>query len=338
MIDAMRFISYYKQYRASCEAFRKCSYGDRNRRNKFRVICNKNRYAHKQGLLSTVFGLLPHMIVAREYGYIPMVDLCRNSRPQILLQELELAKKENAWEYYFTQPNRTISLDEVRQSRYVEEQVKDFNYNPYYYLGDRVPNDIAQIQFLRKALCQNIHLQMDIKRRVISEKQRLFSKSDKILGIGIRAGYRAGIMNNMSIFNKHPIVGSCTDYIKDIEKKLKEWNYDSFFLTIDDRSYLEEIKKYFGQNCIYMERPRIHYFQDALKDIPGSFDGSGMIEFDGLTARKRNEDYLVELYLLAQCDSLCASRGTGHNFAYLLNNGKYYRVNFWDLGEFQYGK
>lgn len=338
MIDFKNIISEQKQYRISCAAFRKCSYGDRNKGYKFRVLCNKDRQANKQGLLSTVFGVLPYMIEARRFGYIPAIDLCRNSRRQGLLQEKELAKKENAWEYYFTQPNRKISLEEVRQSRYVEEQVKSYGANSYYYIGDSVPKDMAQIQYLRESVRQNIHLQRDIKHRVIKEKQRLFSKSDKILGVGIRAEYRAGIMNNRRIFNRHPFVGSCKDYIRDIEKKLKAWNYDSFFLTIDDRSYLEAIKKYFGESCIYMERPRMHYFQDALNDIPRPMDGSALMEFEGLTVRNRNEDYLVELYLLAQCDSLCASRGTGHNFAYLLNNDKYNHVEFWDLGEFQYGK
>ena len=54
--------------------------------------------------------------------------------------------------------------------------------------------------------------------------------------------------------------------------------------------------------------------------------------------RQQNEEYLVGLYLLAQCDSLYASRGTGHNFAYLLNHNKFSHVEFVESEEFHYEK
>ncbi len=336
MTDLEQFIRNEIGYWSRRDAFRQERYGDKNKYRKFRVLCNKDRWATAQGLLSTVFLLLPNMIEARQHGYIPMVDLCKNSRCQPLLQERYLAKKENAWEYYFTQPDTKITLEEVRQSKYVEEQIKQCG-NGYYYIGDECPQSAAQIRLLGKAVHQNIHLQPEIRKKIKYNKRILFPQADKILGVGIRTGYRAGIAKNMSLFNGHPIVGSCMDYIKSIEKKLMEWNYDYFFLAIDDRRTLEEIKNYFGKSCIYLERPRARYFKDALLDIP--YDNNEVnTELAGVPVRTKNEDYLVELYLLAQCNGLYASRGTGHNFAYLLNNGKYSHVEFEDLGEFQYAR
>ena len=337
MTDIKGFILNELGYRSRREAFRKCSYGDKNEHKKFRVLCNKDKSASRQGLLSTVSFLLPNMIEARRYGYIPVVDLCRNARCQPLLQEPYLAKKENAWEYYFTQPNREISLDEVRESKCVEEQIK-FCFNENYYMGDECFRSDIKIRLLGKAIRQNIHLQPKIRNRIVREKGMLFPQAGKILGVGIRAGYRAGIVRNMSLFDKHPIVGSCSDYIRNIEKRLSEWKYDSFFLAIDDRKYLEEIRRYFGEKCIYLERPRAHYFQDAMLDIPCIDRDEIRTEIDSASLRKRNEDYLVELYLLSQCDGLYVSRGTGHNFAYLLNHGRYAQAEFMDLGEFEYAK
>lgn len=335
--DIRELILAEKDYRIRCQAFKKCSYGDENRYKKFRVLCNKARLAHKQGLLSTVCEVLPNMIEARSHGYIPVVDLRKNSRRQCLLQDPQLAKQENAWEYYFTQPDKDIIMDEVYRSRRVEVQINCCR-NLNYYMGDAVIQSSPKTQILRQGIYQNIHLQPKIEKKVLHEKRRLFSAQDKVLGVGIRAGYRWGIISSNKTFNGHPLVGSCTDYIKDIEKKLSEWDYDSFFLAVDDRQYLEEIKKYFGKTCIYFERPRIHYFEDALNDVLRSEEDDGLTEFEKLSPRDRNEDYLVELYLLAQCDGLYASRGTGHNFAYLLNNGRYSHVEFKDLGEFQYEK
>lgn len=337
MMDIQQFISYERQYRERCKSFKKYSYGEANKGKKFRVLCNKNRQADKHGLISTVLVMLPNMIEARKHGYIPVVDLKRNSRSQLAIQERCLAKKENAWEYYFTQPDKNISLEEVRQSRFVEEQVKDCRVDDYY-MSDECPVGNKKAEYLSKAIRQNIHLQTEIKKKVLVAKENLFLQTGKVLGVGIRAEYRFGILSNISHFNGHPLVGSCVDCIRAIEEKLKEWHYDSFFLMIDDRQYLEAIKKYFGENCIYLKRPRIHCFADAMRDIPQPLDMDRLSEFEGLTVRNRNEDYLVELYLLAQCDSLYASRGTGHNFSYLLNNGKYRHTEFGNLGEFQYKK
>lgn len=334
--EITEFILREKRYWSRGRAFKKYSYGEKNGDKRFRVLCNKNPWASAHGLLSTVSILLPNIVEARQNGYIPVIDLCRNDTIQPLLQEQETVKVENAWEYYFTQPNKEISLDEVRQSKYVEEQKKDCM-NLEYYIGDKFLQNDARTQYLFEIISQNIHLQPSIASRVEREKMRLFPQDSKVMGVGIRAGYRAGIKKNLSWLNGHPNVESCADYIKDIEKKLKEWSYDLFFLTIDDRQYFEEIKKYFGKSCIYFERPRIHYFQDAFMDIPQEIDEKiRAIEFEGVSIKQRNVDYLVELYLLAQCDSLYASRGTGHNFAYLFNNGRYTRTEFLDLGAFEY--
>lgn len=336
-MDGIEYIQGEVDYRKRCSiAFKKHSYGNGNRNKRFRVLCNRNRRADKQGLLSTIFVLLPDIIEARNHGYTPVIDLCKNTRCQVFLQEKKLAKKENAWEYYFTQPDREITLNDVHQSRYVEEQIKNVC-NPKYYIGDKFLQWNNEVQFLSLAIRRNIHLQQRIRYRIIHEKNKLFPKNNRILGVGIRAGYRSGILRNASLYNAHPEVGSCREYIENIEKRLVKWNYNSFFLHIDDREYLEKIKEYFGNSCIYLERPRFHFFQDALQDVCDEPDNF-FVELKNYSVRQRNEDYLVELYLLAQCDSLYASRGTGHNFSYLLNNQKYCHAEIVDLGEFHYKK
>lgn len=337
MTDLKWYILNEAGYWSRRKAFRKCSYGDKNAHKKYRVLCNKDKFASAQGLLSTVAGILPNIIEARLHGYIPVIDLCKNSRCQPMLQERYLAKKENAWEYYFTQPDKGITLEEVRKSKYVEVQIKS-GANLNYYIGDKRLQPDIRTRLLSNAVCKNIHLQPEIRSRVLREKNLLFSQTDRVLGVGIRAGYRAGILRNLEMFNGHPFVGSCTDCIGEIEKRLKKWKYDSFFLAIDDREYLEEIKKYFGKDCIYLERPRVHYFQSAMQDMAQLSDDKKMVEFENISIRKKNEDYLIELYLLSQCESLYASRGTGHNFSYLLNAGRYSHVEFENLGEFQYAK
>lgn len=328
------------EYRKKCsEAFCKCTYGDKNKNIRFRILNNLSPSRRAQGLISTVAEVLPSIMDARKQGYIPVVDLGWNRGFQSLMQERESwLKRENAWEYYFTQPEKWISLQEVRESKYVEKQIKwyrdcnRFDFNQFYNQNDK------RWQSVSYALRKNIHLQKDIKDRVKREKQKLFPKETKILGVGIRASYRRGILQNEALFHRHALVGSCEDYIRNIEKRLSDWKYDAFFLAVDDRGYLEEIKKYFGASCICLDRARTHCFKNARLDIPYLATDSNniRIEFEDISIREQNEDYLTELYLLAQCDSLYASRGTGHTFAYLMNGGKYTHVEFEDLGSFDY--
>ncbi len=333
LIEAACYVKEEIEYRKMCsQAFRKCTYGDKNRHRKFRILSSQSIASRAQGLMSMVLDIiLPEMIDAREQGYIPVVDLYKSNRNYPLIQDKEFWKRENAWEYYFTQPEKGISLEEVWKSRYVERQVT--RYKSRYGVGDSLLQWDAKLKYISAALHQNIHLQKNIAERVRNEKQKLFPLTDKVLGVGIRAGYRRGIILNQSLYGGHPLVGSCTDYIKDIEKTLSKWRYDSFFLTVDDSEYLKEIKNYFGNNCICLERARKHYFKDAISDIP--YLDNEYKTNESVSVRSINEDYLVDLYLLAQCDSLYASRGTGNNFAYLVNGGKFTHVKFNDLGQFQ---
>lgn len=340
-MDVVESIKREVQYRKRrSDAFCKCTYGDKNRDGKFRILRNLSPSSLAQGLISTIAEVLPCMMDARKQGYIPVVELGRNRHYQPMLQDREAwLRRENAWEYYFTQPEKRVSLEEVRESKYVERQIKwyrdddRFSFNNFYDQSDR------RWQSVSHALRQNIHLQEAIKDRVRSEKRKLFPYNTKILGVGIRAGYRRGILVNNPLYHRHAIVGTCEEYIRNIEKKLSEWKYDVFFLEVDDREYLEEIKRYFGASCICLDRSRGHYFKNALLDIPYSDgDPDREIEWREISIRKRNEDYLVELYLLALCDSLYASRGTGQTFVYLLNGGKYTHVEIDDLGSFNYKK
>ncbi len=337
LADMVCFVKEEMEYRKMCsQAFKKCTYGSENKHKKFRILSNQASGSRTKGLISTVFCIiLPEIIDAREQGYIPVVDFYKNNRVYPALQDREFWRKENAWEYYFTQPEKGVSLEEVWHSKYVEKQVRP--YISRYRVLNSFPEWDSKMQYIRAALNQNIHLQKDIAQRVKAEKRKLFPQTNKVLGVGIRAGYRRGTLLGYPLYDKHPIVGSCKEYINSIEKKLTEWNYDSFFLAVDDRGYLEEIKKYFGSSCIHLERPRSHPFKNALLDIP-NLDGDEdiLIELKDISMRKRNEDYLVELYLLAQCDSLYATNGSGHIFSYLVNNGKYAKVEYDELGLFHY--
>lgn len=70
-------------------------------------------------------------------------------------------------------------------------------------------------------------------------------------------------MKNKELYNNHPKIAPCEKYIEIVEQKMKEWGgYDSIFLAIDDREYLEKFKRHFGEKCLWVNRRLKHFFKD----------------------------------------------------------------------------
>ena len=140
------------------------------------------------------------------------------------------------------------------------------------------------------------------------------------MGVSIRAGYRFAKLINDSIIKGHPIIGSCEYYITKIEELMDKWNYDIFFLACEDREYVSKIESYFGNRCCHMDRKYIHFFEN---DNPVESLEDRMVEFQNSTVKERNIEYIVETYLLSMCESAFLTLGSGSQFAYILNGGKY---------------
>lgn len=58
-------------------------------------------------------------------------------------------------------------------------------------------------------------------------------------------------------------------------------------------------------------------------------------ELKDITVRERNEEYIIETYLLAQCCSCYSCHGGGATFAYFLNGGLYEHAEFYNAGKYE---
>ena len=58
-------------------------------------------------------------------------------------------------------------------------------------------------------------------------------------------------------------------------------------------------------------------------------------EFVGSSIRETTEEYLIEIFLLAQCDSLYSTGGGGSEFAYFINGGQYKHVELYAGGVYE---
>lgn len=290
------------------------SYGKLNKNKKFYVI----KYSRPEcGIFSMILHLIPQMEYAFRKRYVPIIDCRETYLPMI--QDKENEGKENAWEYYFEQPRGNYPLDEVYQSKhviYVRKKSwgikRSLSYNDFP-LSDQDLHYWSDV--FNKCLKPNAVL-----RKRIEDEKALFPEDGRILGISIRSEYRWGGLLKYPLYYQHPKVPDCNTFIKKITKVMDEWEYDSIFLTCDDREYSDRIAKHFGDKCIRMNRPLPRFFEN---DLPIASPNDRWYEFREYTTQKKTEDYIVETYLLAQCESLYTCIGTGAQFAYVINGGKY---------------
>lgn len=299
-------------------------YGDKNKDKTFFVIsCNTK----EMGLYSAVLYVLPFIDYAVKKKYIPIIDFKRAYLPN--LQDKDKIGIENPWEYYYEQPVKPYTLEEVYQSENVIIKVDEAYGFRKPDWNSMFPTDEKELKYWNRMIKSYIRLNSELENAVESEREKIFKANDKILGVGIRAGLRAGSMRNEALYNDHPKQPTCEELMDIAEGKMKEWNCDAMFLSCDDREYLNKFIARFGNRCCYTDRKRVHFFKN---DSPVLEIAELNSEYVESTVLEKTKEYIVEVYLLAQCNCLYSCIGGGAEFAYFLNGGQYEHLEVYDKG------
>lgn len=302
-------------------------FGDKNRDKTFFVIACDSKY---MGLYSMIFYMLPFIEYAHKKKYIPMIDLQESNMP--LIQDEDRFGLENPWEYYYEQPGKGYTMEEVYQSRNViimkdgAFRIKMPDWNSMFPTTD---DELKRWNHIIKAY---IRLNTELEERVAKERERIFKPGQKVMGVGIRAGLRAGMMRNVALYNGHPVQPTCEELIDIVADRVKEWKCDAIFLSCDDREYLDKFISYFGEICYYIERKLKHLFKDGDLVTDAA---ERLVELEGTTIRSRTEEYMTEVYILAECDCLYSGVGGGSEFSYFVNGGRYTHIEVYDKGLYQ---
>lgn len=321
---------YYKMRTKIFEEIRKyrpIHYGDNNRSKIFFRISFE---PSNLGVFSLIFEIMiPYIRFALRHGWIPVIDLKGMYIP--LIQNEDKKDVENSWEYYFEQPIKEFTLEDVYHSKNVLEAKWWFRKVKEPEWATLFPCDKKKLRYWHGFIKSYIRLNDDIEERVAIEKKKIFKQGQKVLGVGIRAGLRSGAMRNKELFNGHPKQPTCEEMMELVKHKMQEWNCSCIFLAIDDREYFNKFINKFGDRCCYLNRRLAHYFEN---DIPADIMDI-LVEYEGISTRERTEEYIIETYLLAQCNSLYSCHGGGATFAYFLNGGEYEHVEVYDAGIYE---
>lgn len=303
--------------------------GDKNKKETFYVI--RTDSTQRWGIATTCSMVLNGIKYAVDRGWIPVIDY--QNYFLVGIQDEGNRGKENAWEYYFEQPDPRYSLEEVYRSRNVI--LGPVRGQPHGSLSWNDIKDVLDDRYIPYFDCAAKYLRMkpEIIKRAEEMRQTLFGRAvgEKILGVGMRAGLYWGTVLKSSDYNGHPGGLSIDEYIEMAHKYMGEFDCGYIFVSCDDRYYLERMKQEFGEKCLYMSgRTLAHFFDEEGKPIREEKDRA--VEFAAQGERERTTDYLIEIYLLSICDSLFRVQGGGSLLACLLNNRKYEHYYLADRG------
>ena len=285
-------------------------YGFKNKEKTFYVICP---YGSTQGLMSIHNYVLWKIRYAIEKGYIPVVDYKNFSNAYL---ESDLVGKVNAWEYYFCQPTQ-YGLEDIKHSRNV---IICDKYLPAGYSGMEDESEILQFHEIINTYCK---LNDKTEQKVKEVTDTLFPKNKKILGVLGRGTDYTSLQPS-----KHAKVPDIELLVKTVEEKMEQWGgYDYIFLATEDREIYDTLKSRFGDKLLAYDVPR---FESDTKDKKLAELG-----FERENDRYlRGEEYLITIYLLAQCDSIITPVVGGGLAAVRINGGKYTHQFVFHLGEY----
>lgn len=307
----------YQKLRVFCinkRAMQRKSYGELNKDKTFYVI--RTDSTQQWGVFTTCSMVLNNLKYASEHGWIPVVDY--KNYFLVGLQEKERFGIDNAWEYYFEPCDIRYSLEEVYKSKHVilgpewGQPAASLSWNSI-----NQTEEIEDIFF--KLVKEYIRIKPELMERAGKKMRELFPVGEKVLGVGIRAGLKWGELAARDIYRNHPKGPDIDEYIAETRKLMTEFHCGYVFVSCDDRYYLERMKEEFGEKCLYVDRCLPHFFDDN-KPMPAENLNQ---EREGVPLIKRNEDYIIEIYILSRCDSLYAAKGGGAQAAILFNNKKY---------------
>lgn len=301
-----------KLYQTYLYAEHRRIYGLRNRDKTFYIICPSTA---TQGLMSIHNYVLWKIRFAIERGYIPVVDY-KNYANMYL--ESNLLGKVNAWEYYFKQP-MGYRVEDIKGSRNVIICDKLLP------VGYRGIDDEEEVLLFHNIINKYCVLNDKMKKKVLEAKTALFPDEswEGVMGVVARGTDYTSLQPH-----KHAIVPDIDTLIETIEEKLVLWEEKYIFLATEDQEIYDALKERFGDILFTYEAPRFPHNTGTKK--------LAEMRNERVNDRYlRGEEYLITIYLLAQCDSIITPVVGGGLAAVRINGVKYKHKYIFNLGEYE---
>lgn len=287
------------------------SFGENNKDKIFYLICPD---ADGVGLFSYFTIFTGHIRYARKKGYIPVIDMMnyRNT----YLDEKSIGK-ENAWEYYFKQPDK-YSLSEVYESKNVIKSSGAPIVWPDASTGFCFNKKIRN--YWKKIVRENIFITDEILNEANDKWNSLFNENDRVLGVNCRGTDYIALRPKW-----HPKQPEPQKVIAKVKEVMSEQKCTKIFLATEDKDIYKMFKEKFGE--IVVDNDVYRYDYDGKSYI-------AMMKSDREDDKKlRGKEYLITTLLLSKCNCFIGGRNGGAVGALLFADNYEYEY-IWNLGRY----
>lgn len=295
-----KFFHPFREKRISC--------GNLNSDITFYVIRN---LTEKQGILNNWIEVVRKIEYANQKGYVPIVDFLHYPREIVMSEEKN--REINAWDYYFEQPQKEYSLEEVYKSKNV---ILSFGMDVY--------DQIGWPTYLDDKACEKYHeyykryagFNERMQNYLEQEEEKYIPNNKKILGVSMRRELEYGNLMKDPFYTEniqHQPQTSLEDTETKIQKYMREFSCDCFLFVCDDEETCEYIKKKYKDTVIVYDRPRNKFF----------IDGKPNNKLNEIDTETRTLGYLTETYLLSKCNSMIGINTSSVTMACIINGNSF---------------
>jgi hypothetical protein len=258
-------------------------------------------------------------MTAIENGYIPVIDM-ENYKTNYS-EEQPIEETKNAWEYYFNQPTVYTLKDAYTARNVILSNMNitnkiDGSFSYY--------NDANIISLYHENITKYMRFNDKVIQTFECQRKLLFSNRKNILGVQFR-----GTDYNIPRFSGgHKTMPSINVFIQKTKELFEMWNMEYIYFTSEDENVLNEFKKIFKNKLVFYQHPRVSDYNG--KDYITTVQFEKGREFDKYF---RGLEYIVDVLLLSECDSIICPIVNGSIAAMELKNTKYINSYFFDLGK-----
>lgn len=288
------------------------SWGTENPDKTFYVI-RRHPNEEKAGLFSWIQVILGHLEYSMKKGWIPVVDMMNTANPFLEKDEVGLI---NAWEFFFEQPGGYTLSDIKKSKKVILSQYSPIPYGPFVHSilkKDRREkyNSLYKRYFV---------LKRSIQEQVTEYKEHYFSKSGNVLGVLCRG------TDYWTLKPKgHRIQPDIEQIVEKLRVTLNNSKYKQIYLCTEDQSIYDTLMHEFGDKIITFKQDFVEYKDGYLSDA---------LRNDSKTLRAQAIEYLIQMLLLAETDTLIAGMTSG-TLGVLIFNIKFDNEFIWDLGYYK---
>jgi hypothetical protein len=306
-------INFYRDYIKNFQyRERKKSYGKLFPKKTFYII---RREPPGDGLFSNFHYVLGHIIYAIGGGYIPVVDM--KNYLTYYNENAPINGSLNAWEYYFKQPTE-YTLEEAYQSKHVILSQE-------LYQNDKVPmlfsyyNDTDKITYYHQIISKYLKFNDITIEAARKKRELLFSDKKNILGVMSRG-------TDYRFASGHNTVPTTNLLIEKTKLLFKDWKMEWVYLVTEENDVVNIFYEAFNTCLLTTDSKRVCNYNANMGFIPQiEFNREKDKYFKGL-------EYIIDIILLSQCDSIICPKVNGAIAAIELNNNKYRNKYIFELG------